>query len=208
MLDGLGGAVNTDWLGGLKKTYCYVAWNGSSVEGSIYAGDVQRDASNNVIADDKGGFIVDGQGSDFYAGSAIELLPGFKTESGTVFSAQIVDKPCGYSSNNLTGEQQQEDVAYLKTTTGTGKSNLKQGEVKAFPNPFGDFLNVSYDIIKDTPLSIELVNTLGQVVWQKNFGTQLKGEFQTTIQTNDLPKGFYTILFKAEGITKSLKLVH
>ena len=199
LLDGLRGNFNAFGT----KTYCYVAWNGSSVEGTIYAGDVQRDGSDNVVADNKGGFIVDAD-TDFSAGSAIELLPGFSTEGNVTFTAQIVDRPCGYSSNtNFTGNN--DDVASLKAGNTNTSSN---GTGKVYPNPFGDALNVAYEVSEDTPLSIQLVNALGQTIWQQNFGIQSKGAFQTTIPTTDLAKGLYTVLIKTNTGQKVFKAVH
>ncbi len=207
LLDGLNGAFITNSVNNSKKTYCYVAWNGSSVGGTIYAGDVARDANDNIVADSKGGFIVSGAGADFSAGSAIELLPGFSVTSGAVFSAQIVDRPCGYSSNFLMGGGQEESNTFLKSNN-SNSTATSLGQAKAYPNPFADFLNVSYPVVEDTPLSIELINGLGQVVWQRQFGTQFKGEFQTVIPSNDLPKGLYTVLIHAGTEQKALKVVH
>ena len=204
LLDGLNGAFTTNTSSNAKKTYCYVAWNGSAVEGTIYAGDVQRDASDNVIADTKGGFIVDGAGADFYAGSSIELRPGFSTVLGSPFSAQIVDKPCGYTTNNLMAEPENDPVLYLQTKTDKG---LKAGEGKAYPNPFTSELSIDYNVETDTPLSIELVNALGQSVWQQKYGIQRQGLFNTIIPTQDLPKGLYHVLIWNDKNQVTLKVI-
>ena len=204
LLDGLRSTFYTNTINNTKKTYCYVAWNGSAVEGTIYAGDIQRDASDNVIADTKGGFIVDGAGADFYAGSSIELRPGFSTVLGSPFSAQIVDKPCGYTTNNLMGEPDNDPVLYLQTKTDKG---LKAGEGKAYPNPFTSELSIDYNVETDTPLSIELVNALGQSVWQQKYGIQRQGLFNTIIPTQDLPKGLYHVLIRNIKNQVTLKVV-
>jgi tyrosinase len=205
LLDGLNGNFNTSSTDGNTKTYCYVAWNGSYVEGTIYAGDVQRNSSDDIIADNKGGFVVD-DAADFSAGSAIELLPGFDVLYGANFSAQIVDRPCGYSSNfGVRANDDGVDVESLKARNSTTSSTTMG---KVYPNPFGDELNVAYEVGEDTPLSIQLVNALGQTVWQQNFGTQSKGAFQTTIPTNDLVKGLYTVLIKTNAGQKVFKAVH
>ena len=204
LLDGLNGAFTTNTSSNAKKTYCYIAWNGSAVEGTIYAGDVQRDASDNVIADTKGGFIVDGAGADFYAGSSIELRPGFSTVLGSPFSAQIVDKPCGYTTNNLMAEPDNDPVLYLQSKT---DKKLKAGEGKAYPNPFTSELSIEYNVETDTPLSIELVNALGQSVWQQKYGIQAQGLFNATIPTQDLPKGLYHVLIRNVKNQVTLKVV-
>jgi tyrosinase len=202
LLDGLRGDFNTNG----SRTYCYVAWNGSSVEGTIYAGNVMRDANDNVVADNKGRFVVQSGTTDFSAGSAIELLPGFDVLYGANFSAQIVDRPCGYSSNfGVRSNDDGVDVESLKARNSAISSN-EMGKV--YPNPFGDELNVAYEVGEDTPLSIQLVNALGQTIWQQNFGTQPKGAFQTTIPTNDLVKGLYTVLIKTNAGQKVFKAVH
>ena len=204
LLDGLNGAFTTNTSSNAKKTYCYVAWNGSAVEGTIYAGDVQRDASDNIIADTKGGFIVDGAGADFFAGSSIELRPGFSTVLGSPFSAQIVDKPCGYTTNNLMAEPDNDPVLYLQSKT---DKRLKAGEGKAYPNPFTSELSIDYNVETDTPLSIELVNALGQSVWQQKYGIQTQGLFNATIPTQDLPKGLYHVLIWNDKNQVTLKVI-
>jgi hypothetical protein len=71
VLDGLNG----DYITGVEiKNYNYLAWNGSSVEGEIHAGDLKRDASNNIILDKKGGFVVSsGVYCNFRAGKSFFL---------------------------------------------------------------------------------------------------------------------------------------
>ena len=204
LLDGLRSTFNTNTINNSKKTYCYVAWNGTAVEGTIYAGDVQRDANDNIIADTKGGFIVDGLGADFFAGASIELRPGFSTVLGAPFYAQVVDKPCGYTSNNFTGDPSDNSALFLKSKTNT---ELQLGEGKAYPNPFTSELNISYNIETDSPLSIELVNTLGQSVWKQNYGQQSKGVFNTVIPTQDLAKGLYHIVIRSAKNQVTLKVI-
>ncbi len=187
-----------------NKLYCYVAWNGSSVEGTIYAGDVQRDASDNIVADTKGGFVIQSGNTDFRAGKSIELRPGFSVVLGATFSAQIVDKPCGYTTNNLMAEPDNDPVLYLQSKTDKG---LKAGEGKAYPNPFTSELSIDYNVETDTPLSIELVNALGQSVWQQKYGIQTQGLFNATIPTQDLPKGLYHVLIRNAKNQVTLKMI-
>jgi tyrosinase len=204
LLDGLNGDFSTSSSSGGKKTYCYVAWNGSIVEGTIYAGDVQRDANDNVIADTKGGFVVDGAGADFFAGNKIELRPGFRTVLGAPFLAKIVDKPCGYTTNNLIGNG---GTVETQSSLVTSNSKLLIGQGKVYPNPVGDMLTVEYNLEEDSPLSIEVVNPFGQLVWQKSYGTQAKGLFSTSLLTQDLSNGLYNVIVKTAKSKIAMKIV-
>jgi hypothetical protein len=202
LLNGLDGNFQATGI----KLYCYVAWNGTTntVEGTIFAGDVRREAvTDNVLADNKGGFVVQSGSTDFRAGTAIELRPGFSVALGALFSAQVVDRPCGYTTNTLVGEQGDNPV-FLQAKTET---ELKVGEGKTYPNPFSTELNIEYNVETVSPLSIEMVNTLGQSVWQKNYGHQVKGLFTTTISTQEMPKGLYHIVIRNAKNQATLKVV-
>ena len=88
---------------GTGKVYSYTPYNTATsvVEGVIYAGDVRRDASDNVIADNKGGFVIkNGADCTFKSGKEIRLLGGFRAEAGSSFVAQIVSAPQGHSSTS------------------------------------------------------------------------------------------------------------
>ncbi len=96
----LDGNNNNDFVvNGNGKIYRYTT-NGSPVlGGNMYIGDVYRDASNNILPDNKGGFTVPAAVSaHFRAGGEINLLPGasFYADSTSLVTFSIITAPNGF----------------------------------------------------------------------------------------------------------------
>lgn len=205
LLDGsgyLGSASN--FTPNTNKLYCYTAWNGSNVEGTIYAGDVKRDASDNIVADDKGGFqIPSGKTVDFRAGKAIYLMGGFKTVQGAAFSAKCVTTPCGFSSNTLVSPGTPELSAL-----DIPKNTEVKAKIQIIPNPIGDALNVQYEVENEGLVQIHVFNVLGQVVAQYQPGIQVPGKYSYSVSTQDWSKGIYNCRVSIGKESTSVKAVH
>lgn len=98
----LDGANNVNFsVIGTGKLYRYTAydWTTSSIKGKIYIGDYKRDASGNVVADNKGGFVVtSGNSCDVRAGSEIILGPNttLTASTGKNITLKIISTPSGF----------------------------------------------------------------------------------------------------------------
>ncbi len=64
-------------------------------------------------------------------------------------------------------------------------------DVKAFPNPAYDRLNVNLSIESETEIQATVFSTLGQAVITKNYGTLSEGTQSLEFEVYDLPKGNY-----------------
>jgi tyrosinase len=208
LLDGLAGDFNVT---GINKVYSYTPWNSNTslVEGSIYAGDVQRDASDNIILDNKGGFVVKkGANCQFESGKEIRLLNGFKAEAGSSFTAKIVSTPYGFSSP-ISGRE-----STLLATTDLEKSINKNTDsdiintVKLYPNPIKDELNIEFDLSQESLVSITIYNSLGQLVYDKNnFSLLSPGNYSEKIPCDNYPVGIYTVCLKVNNYSKIIKVL-
>ena len=206
ILDGANGApfIAND----VTKPYLYrytaaITPGNTAVRGTLFAGDIRRDASGNVILDNKGGFTVGaGVTCNFRAGGAIVLLPGFKTTTGTKkFEAKIITVPNGFmlaspSSktplNAKPGDAEGRDIAINVEQT-TNKSLV----ANFYPNPADQQLMVNYKTPQD--VQIQVVNMLGRVV---KTTTLPKNQVQLAIETSDLVNGMYLIrLYDSTGKT-------
>lgn len=201
LLDGM----DSEFAG--RGTYCYTAWNGTAVEGTIYAGDVKRDGGDNVVLDNKGGFSVQSETQvgavEFRAGKAIYLMGGFKTLQGAKFSAQCVTTPCGFSSNTLVSPSTPELAALnlpkrLETTT----------KIQIVPNPIGDALNIQYEVENEAQVQIHVFNVLGQIVAQYQPGVQAPGQYTFSAPTQSWAKGIYNCRVSIGKESTSVKAVH
>jgi tyrosinase len=203
LLDGLAGDFNVTGLG---KIYSYTPFNGttSTVEGTIFAGDIRRDASDNVIADTKGGFVVkNGADCVFKSGKEIRLMTGFKAEAGSSFLAQIVTAPHGHSSTS----GRLASAAVAPTVEEAGKNELERG-VRLFPNPVQRELNVEFSLAEESMVAISIYNDLGQLVYSKVESSPLTaGTYQEKIHFDNYPKGIYFINMKWKNSSKTFKLV-
>jgi tyrosinase len=208
LLDGLVGDFNVIGTG---KVYSYTPWNTATsvVEGTIYAGDVQRDASDNVIADNKGGFIIKNWADClFQSGKEIRLLNGFKAESGSLFTAKIVSTPYGFSSP--TSGRLSTDIVGANTEKSSEQVNDTDlvNAVKFYPNPIKDELNVEFSLAQESLVNFVICNSLGQVMHDKtNSSVMAPGNYLEKINCDAYPAGIYIVHFKANNYSKVIKIL-
>ncbi len=93
-----------------------------------------------------------------------------------------------------------------KTSVYTSMSNfseLDNAGISVFPNPVDDKLNIIISIVSSGSCKIEIVNALGQIVYQKNNFETLNGELELEldIETLELQDGFY--ILKITSATKT-----
>jgi tyrosinase len=201
LLDGLNGDFSVT---GTNKLYCYVAWNGSAIEGTIYSGDVMRDGSDNVVADSKGGFIVtNGSQCDFRAATAIILRPGFTVQAGGAFTAALVSTPCGYTSNT-SASRAPDLITNVETPVADAKTQV-------FPNPFYSAgLNIRFNMTQYSSVSIRIINGLGQTVAQPMSSQALNAGSHIVKWTPDakLASGIYYCIIQTSSSREVIKLVY
>lgn len=98
------------------------------------------------------------------------------------------------------------DAFVLKTGISpfTTNSILEYNKVSfnVFPNPTNGVLNIKLEMENESPTSIEINNTLGQVVLSKNLT-----ENNSEINVSDLMKGIYFIILKLNDKIGSQKLI-
>jgi hypothetical protein len=63
--------------------------------------------------------------------------------------------------------------------------------VNIYPNPANDVLNYSYEIVENTSAELTILNTMGIKVYSKILGDLKPGIYRETIETYELPSGFY-----------------
>jgi len=96
-----------------------------------------------------------------------------------------------------------DDIKIKATDTLVGVNQIIETvSTEAFPNPFTETTQISFQLHQTSNVSFYLYNTNGQKVYQKNF-IQLPAGFQhISIDGKDIPKGFYLYQLKTvDGMT-------
>lgn len=195
VLDGIKGAAFN--VTGTKK-YCYTAWNGSAIKGEIYAGDVKRDASDNIVADNRGGIkIKTSANCTFSAGAAIIMLPGFEAEYGSVFSANIVPTPCGFNSL-----RPGDDLTSIEDLEG-----MDNNHHLSVYSEMGNNIMINYSLQSNARVTLVLYNIMGQLIYSKEFGQQSPGVYQTDVPMQ-LANGVYICKLITDNSQESVKFVY
>ena len=179
-------------------TYRYTAatsTEGTTVEGSTFVGDLQRDASDNVISDAKGGFRVEsGVTANFKAGKDITYSPGFWAKSGSNVSARIISTANGNIINDIV--ETREAIAH----------ELKFNYV-VYPNPTSSKITID-GILPNENNSVEfnIFDLSGRKVESSKdeFGF---GVFSKTIDLEHLQNGIYILHINENGNVHSKKLL-
>ena len=69
--------------------------------------------------------------------------------------------------------------------------NANAWDLKLFPNPTADELQLSYKLPKEDKIQITIFDLNGKVVFEKNCGTQNAGENQELLDLRTIPAGAY-----------------
>ena len=179
-------------------TYRYTAattTGGSTVEGSIFVGDLQRDASDNVISDTKGGFRVEsGVTANFKAGKDITYRPGFWAKSGSNVSAGIISTANGDINSEVV--ESRED------------SQPPKFNCVVYPNPTSSIFNIDGFLPKiDNVLAINIFDLRGTQIYTCKEILPF-GAFSKNIELgNDLKSGVYILQIIENGNVYSQKIV-
>jgi hypothetical protein len=86
-------------------------------------------------------------------------------------------------------------------TLGVGVVNSSEVVAKVYPNPANNELNVAFDVVSSSNVTVTLTNMVGQVVATENMGNVAKGT--ATFSTSSLPAGAYIYSINADGKRKT-----
>ena len=81
-------------------------------------------------------------------------------------------------------------------------NEINSFNLNIYPNPVGDFLNISYHLAKEEAIELELYDFATRLLIKKNIGAQTMGDHQEQISIGDLPTGSY--LLKMNGLEWSI----
>lgn len=143
------------------------------------------------------------------AGNGIFLQPGFSVGLGSQFSATTENiHDCGTNPFTLSKIIIQNVPEEPGNETDVSVNKIPPFSYTVYPNPSEDFIDIQYSLNSDIPLSIELVNFLGQkvktVLTRQN---QQAGNYTLQIPISDLPAGTYFLIISSSNQTKTEKII-
>jgi hypothetical protein len=143
------------------------------------------------------------------AGNSITLESGFSVELGAEFSMTIEDvHNCGTSSSPTSKIVIQNVPEEYSDMTDIPVKNIPDFSYTAYPNPSGEFINITYSLNAEIPLSMELINFLGQkirtILPRQN---QQAGTYTLPVSVSDFSTGTYFLTISSADQTKTEKII-
>jgi hypothetical protein len=77
--------------------------------------------------------------------------------------------------------------------TNIEKPNDKVSSILVYPNPANDVANLRFTLTEGSNVSVEVINTIGQVVYNKQLGNIGMGEQKVELNVSSLSKGLYFV---------------
>lgn len=104
------------------------------------------------------------------------------------------------SSNKKTETTKQEEISFRQELGSV---------VLLTPNPSNGTFSLDFDLKKDSPAQVEIVNLTGQLVFKKNYTNLIKGNYTLRFDENDivLLEGIYIIKVITNEFNESNKLI-
>jgi len=96
-------------------------------------------------------------------------------------------------------------VITIKQTTGI-ENNFTSSEIRIFPNPAKDFIEINFSNNVTGNLIIEMRNSQGKLIWVKKYSKQISG-LQDKIRLNNYAAGLYFLNFITDMGKTSKKVV-
>jgi PKD repeat protein len=110
-----------------------------------------------------------------------------------------------FASNNIYID----DVNISASTVAIDENELYLADLVIFPNPSNDQVNISYHLIADAKVGMQLIDVLGKTVYQKNASIQFAGDHSELLSKRELnlSNGVYFVKVQINNKTHVQKLI-
>lgn len=148
--------------------------------------------------------VRDESGSTAVANFAAPLAElGLDGQSVAVFASGFLNP-----ANNSNGEAfgllavlPDGTALMLPNTTGVEESVINEASVNIYPSPATDWINIRFQIVKDSKVSIRITDLTGKVVYSSEKGTLGADVYRETIALSNLTQGVYLVnLFAGDSL--------
>jgi len=128
----------------------------------------------------------------FTANTAITKTATFNMSSTNVEDIWELSVVC-WVQDNADKSVRQSSWAVKTTGIDAASSSKEAGIIALFPNPASQEATLRYQVKNSNPVSVDVLNTIGQVVYTKNEGVQTAGDYALDINTKNLSTGLYYV---------------
>ena len=143
------------------------------------------------------------------AGNNINLQPGFSVQTGAEFSAEIENiddcEECASNVSNVIIQNVPEEYDEIADVQIENKSDFS---CTVYPNSSNEFINITYSLNAEKPLSIELVDIFGKkietILPQQN---QKAGNYKIQIPVSDFSTGTYFLTIASSNQARTEKII-
>ena len=86
------------------------------------------------------------------------------------------------------------DAVMTPVATAVREMTIDEAYVSVYPNPASEFVNVSFEVVRESEISLELYDMLGQQVRTQQLGYAQKGNNTAEMSVSDLDSGMYLLI--------------
>jgi Secretion system C-terminal sorting domain len=86
-------------------------------------------------------------------------------------------------------------------------NNIFTNSLDIVPNPFANQLTIHFALQEVSPVSISLMNAIGQVIKSQAFTQKEIGEYEEIMETNDIAPGIYYLTLQTKSGVETKKIV-
>jgi len=146
------------------------------------------------------------------ANNSIILKPGFSAQAGSKFSASITSTACStlrsaYQRNVYQTDYGTEDEVVLLDNSNEIIS-FETADVQVYPNPFNEFVTVSFYCYEQTTISLKLYDIQGKLLkFAADRITYPEGKNEINIEGDSLEKGIYLLKLTVNNLDFVYKLI-
>jgi hypothetical protein len=142
-------------------------------------------------------------GSDFIEESAdFSAIGGCGVDNGTFSDNRQLVR----ASANPVGVCWTFDTCESCATVSTNELNTVAQNVRVYPNPAEEVLNVQFDAVNSQSLNIAVINSVGKMVFEQNLGV-VSGQRNITIATDLFASGIYNVVLSNGFSNENVKVI-
>lgn len=140
------------------------------------------------------------------AGNSINLQPGFSVQTGAEFSAEIEEiDDCEECVSKIMVQNVPEEFDDMEELQTGNKSDFSYSVI---PDPSDEFINITYSLDREMPLSIELVDLFGNIIKTiLPIQNQQAGNNKLQISVTDISTGTYFLKISSSNQKKTKKII-
>lgn len=198
------GLINVE--NAVKLAYHIYKQNKTETRSVIYSGPRKLFAGYDVTTILQSGNYTINSGANitFNVPEAILLTPGFTSNTGAIFTAEIKANACN-STHGHYKTSEENSVATAENPVENGRDALSGFNV--YPNPANEKISIAFGLYDAVDVTFTITNIIGQKILEKTASGLATGRNTQEIAVNELLPGAYLINLKTPYLNKQFKFI-